>query len=55
MSSSAPLVVDKIHEVVGLFPRCSQSAGVCPVDEKSQFQALARSQTARVLLAKAHR
>ena len=44
--SNDPQFVEKIHDVVGLYLRPPESAVVLCVDEKSQVQALARSQPA---------
>jgi transposase len=44
--SSDPLFVDKVYEVVGLYLNPPESAVVLCVDEKSQVQALGRSQPA---------
>jgi transposase len=44
--SSDPLFVDKVFDVVGLYLNPPQGAVVLCVDEKSQLQALARSQPA---------
>ena len=42
--STAPYCVDKVHDVVGLYPDPPERALVFCVDEKSQIQALDRSQ-----------
>jgi len=44
--STDPLFVEKVHDVVGLYLDPPESAVVLCVDEKSQVQALARSQPA---------
>lgn len=44
--SNDPLFVEKVHDVVGLYLNPPESAVVLCVDEKSQVQALARSQPA---------
>ena len=44
--SNDPLFVDKVHDVVGLYLDPPESAVVLCVDEKSQIQALQRSQPA---------
>ncbi|MDN5932948.1 MAG: IS630 family transposase [Pseudonocardia sp.] len=44
--SNDPLFVEKVHDVVGLYLNPPDSAVVLCVDEKSQVQALARSQPA---------
>ena len=44
--SNDPLFVEKIHDVVGLYLNPPEAAVVLCVDEKSQVQALARSQPA---------
>ncbi|MDQ5862875.1 MAG: transposase, partial [Actinomycetota bacterium] len=44
--SSDPLFVEKVYDVVGLYLNPPESAVVLSVDEKSQVQALARSQPA---------
>ena len=44
--STDPLFVEKVHDVVGLYVDPPESAVVLCVDEKSQVQALARSQPA---------
>ena len=44
--STDPLFVDKVYDVVGLYLHPPESAVVLCVDEKSQVQALARSQPA---------
>lgn len=44
--SSDPLFVDKVYDIVGLYLQPPESAVVLCVDEKSQVQALARSQPA---------
>jgi transposase len=44
--SNDPLFVEKVFDVVGLYVNPPQSAVVLSVDEKSQVQALARSQPA---------
>ncbi len=44
--SNDPLFVEKVHDVVGLYLDPPESAVVLCVDEKSQVQALARSQPA---------
>jgi transposase len=44
--SNDPLFVDKVYDVVGLYLDPPESAVVLCVDEKSQIQALARSQPA---------
>ena len=44
--SNDPLFVEKVHDVVGLYLHPPESAVVLCVDEKSQVQALARSQPA---------
>ena len=44
--SSDPLFVDKVYDVVGLYLNPPESAVVLCVDEKSQVQALGRSQPA---------
>jgi transposase len=42
--SNDPLFVEKVHDIVGLYLNPPESAVVLSVDEKSQVQALARSQ-----------
>ena len=44
--SNDPLFVEKVYDIVGLYLDPPQSAVVLSVDEKSQIQALARSQPA---------
>ena len=44
--SHDPLFVQKVHDVVGLYLDPPETAVVLSVDEKSQIQALARSQPA---------
>jgi transposase len=44
--SSDPLFVDKVYDIVGLYLNPPEAAVVLSVDEKSQVQALARSQPA---------
>ncbi len=44
--SNDPLFVDKVHDIVGLYLNPPEAAVVLSVDEKSQVQALARSQPA---------
>jgi transposase-like protein len=44
--SNDPLFVEKVYDVVGLYLNPPESAVVLSVDEKSQVQALARSQPA---------
>ena len=44
--SNDPLFVEKVHDVVGLYVNPPEAAVVFSVDEKSQIQALARSQPA---------
>jgi transposase len=44
--SNDPLFVDKVYDVVGLYLNPPEAAVVLSVDEKSQVQALARSQPA---------
>lgn len=44
--SNDPLFVEKVHDVVGLYLNPPEAAVVLCVDEKSQVQALARSQPA---------
>ena len=44
--STDPLFVEKVHDIVGLYIDPPESAVVLCVDEKSQVQALARSQPA---------
>src|SRR5512144_1634871 len=44
--SSDPLLVEKVYDVVGLYLDPPEAAVVLSVDEKSQVQALARSQPA---------
>ena len=44
--STDPLFVDKVYDIVGLYLNPPESAVVLSVDEKSQVQALARSQPA---------
>ena len=44
--STDPLFVDKVYDIVGLYLHPPESAVVLCVDEKSQVQALARSQPA---------
>ncbi len=44
--SNDPLFVEKVHDVVGLYLNPPENAVVYSVDEKSQVQALARSQPA---------
>src|SRR3954451_14586644 len=44
--SNDPLFVEKVHDVVGLYLHPPEAAVVLCVDEKSQVQALARSQPA---------
>jgi transposase/transcriptional regulator with XRE-family HTH domain len=44
--SNDPLFVEKVHDVVGLYVHPPEAAVVLCVDEKSQVQALARSQPA---------
>ena len=44
--STDPLFVEKVHDVVGLYLNPPEAAVVLCVDEKSQIQALARSQPA---------
>jgi transposase/transcriptional regulator with XRE-family HTH domain len=44
--SNDPLFVEKVHDVVGLYVNPPEAAVVLCVDEKSQVQALARSQPA---------
>lgn len=44
--SNDPLFVDKVYDIVGLYLDPPESAVVLSVDEKSQVQALARSQPA---------
>lgn len=44
--SNDPQFVDKVHDIVGLYLDPPESAVVLSVDEKSQVQALARSQPA---------
>ncbi len=44
--SNDPLFIDKVHDVVGLYLNPPEAAVVLSVDEKSQIQALARSQPA---------
>ena len=44
--SNDPLFVEKVHDVVGLYLNPPEAAVVLSVDEKSQIQALARSQPA---------
>lgn len=44
--SSDPLFVDKVYDIIGLYLNPPESAVVLCVDEKSQVQALARSQPA---------
>ncbi len=46
MLSNDPLFVEKVYDVVGLYINPPESAVVLCVDEKSQVQALARSQPA---------
>ncbi len=41
-----PFFVEKVHDVVGLYLDPPETAVVLSVDEKSQIQALARSQPA---------
>lgn len=49
--SNDPLFVDKVYDVVGLYLDPPESAVVLCVDEKSQIQALARSQPAFPMMA----
>jgi len=44
--SNDPLFIEKVHDVVGLYLNPPEAAVVLSVDEKSQIQALARSQPA---------
>jgi len=44
--SNDPLFVDKVYDVIGLYLNPPEAAVVLSVDEKSQVQALARSQAA---------
>jgi len=44
--SNDPLFIEKVHDVVGLYLDPPETAVVLSVDEKSQIQALARSQPA---------
>jgi transposase/transcriptional regulator with XRE-family HTH domain len=44
--SNDPLFVEKVHDIVGLYLNPPEAAVVLSVDEKSQVQALARSQPA---------
>ena len=44
--SNDPLFVDKVYDVIGLYLDPPEAAVVLSVDEKSQVQALARSQPA---------
>ena len=44
--SNDPLFIEKVHDVVGLYLNPPEAAVVLSVDEKSQVQALARSQPA---------
>lgn len=44
--SNDPLFVEKVHDIVGLYLNPPEAAIVLSVDEKSQVQALARSQPA---------
>ncbi|GAA4767106.1 hypothetical protein GCM10023199_55170 [Actinomycetospora chibensis] len=44
--SNDPLFVEKVHDVVGLYVHPPEAAVVLCVDEKSQVQALSRSQPA---------
>ena len=44
--SNDPLIVEKVYDIVGLYLDPPESAVVLSVDEKSQVQALARSQPA---------
>lgn len=44
--STDPLFIDKLYDVVGLYLNPPEAAVVLCVDEKSQVQALARSQPA---------
>lgn len=44
--SNDPLLVEKVHDVVGLYLNPPEAAVVLSVDEKSQVQALGRSQPA---------
>jgi transposase len=48
--SNDPLFVEKVHDIVGLYLNPPESAVVFSVDEKSQIQALARSQPAFPLM-----
>jgi transposase len=48
--SNDPLFVEKVHDIVGLYLNPPESAVVLSVDEKSQVQALARSQPALPLM-----
>lgn len=48
--SNDPLFVEKVHDIVGLYLNPPESAVVFSVDEKSQVQALARSQPAFPLM-----
>ena len=48
--STDPLFVEKVYDVVGLYLNPPQTAVVLSVDEKSQVQALARSQPAFPLM-----
>ena len=48
--STDPLFVEKVHDVVGLYLNPPEAAVVLCVDEKSQVQALARSQPAFPLM-----
>jgi hypothetical protein len=42
--STDPLFVDKVHDIIGLYLNPPERAPMLSVDEKSQFQALNRSQ-----------
>jgi transposase len=48
--SNDPLFVDKVYDIVGLYLEPPEAAVVLSVDEKSQVQALARSQPAFPLM-----
>ncbi len=48
--SNDPLFVEKVHDIVGLYLNPPEAAVVLSVDEKSQVQALARSQPAFPLM-----
>ena len=48
--SNDPLFTEKVYDIVGLYLNPPESAVVLSVDEKSQVQALARSQPAFPLM-----